>query len=52
MSSKYIVREHHDGRIVPRCDLPGSPFPSRKAAKAVAAKLPADTDIVPVRRAA
>lgn len=32
MSNRYIAWQNH----TPRCDLPGSPFPSRKAAKRAA----------------
>jgi len=52
VTARYIVREHHNGRIVPRCDLPGSPFSSRRAAKAAAEKLSTETEIVTVRRCA
>ena len=49
MSVKYLIRESHQGRIVPRCDL--GLQPSRRAAKALAASmgLPASL-ITTVRR--
>lgn len=50
MNARFVVRELHDEHIVPRPDLPGSPYPSRKVAKRAAAGLAAPTDIVPVRR--
>lgn len=53
MSARYIVTQSRNSRLVPRCDLPGSPFVSRKAAKQAAWK--ADIPffkITSVRRAA
>ncbi|MFC0268545.1 hypothetical protein [Kushneria aurantia] len=50
MSARYIVREKHEPHVVPRCDLPGSPYLTRKAAKRAAAKLPATTEVVAVKR--
>ena len=50
MSPRYLVREHGI-RIVPRCDLPGSPYSSRKAAKAAARRAGiAGAEIISVRR--
>ncbi|MFG6159662.1 hypothetical protein ACGTNG_12720 [Halomonas sp. 1390] len=49
MSARYIAWQ---GRT-PRCDLPGSPFTSRKAAKEAAAREGiANPTITPVRRSA
>lgn len=38
MSSRYIVKQPLSGRSVPRCDLYGSPFASRRAAKLAASR--------------
>ncbi len=37
MSARYLIRESHQGRVVPRCDL--GLQPSRRAAKALAASM-------------
>ena len=53
MSSKYIVQQSHEGRLVPRCDLPGSPYSSRKTAKAAASRAGiTNPKVIPVRRTA
>lgn len=53
MSTRYVVQQPAQGRLVPRCDLQGSPFTSRKAAKTAAAKAGIDQPrIVSVRRCA
>jgi len=53
VTARYLVIQPHAGRSVPRCELPGSPFASRKAAKAAArrAGIP-DATIRTVRRSA
>ena len=38
MSNRYIAWESIRKRATPRCDLPGSPFTSRIAAKGAAEK--------------
>ncbi|MFG6139475.1 hypothetical protein [Halomonas sp. B23F22_10] len=38
MSSKYIAWDRHGGRLTPRCDLPGSPFGSKRQALRAAHK--------------
>jgi hypothetical protein len=50
MSKRYILIEHYDRRDVPRCDLPGSPFPSRKAALKLVKVLDAPASIQTVKR--
>ncbi len=38
MSARYLIRAPHQGRMVPQCNLPGSPYPSKKVAKKAAHK--------------
>ena len=44
MSAKYLIRESHQGRVVPRCDL--GLQPSRKAAKALARSMGLPLDLI------
>jgi len=51
MSAKYIANEPRSGRLTPRCDLPGSPYGSRRQAQQAARKAGiAEPTITPVRR--
>ena len=50
MTSRYLIVEQHQHIDVPRCDLPGSPFPSRKAAMKAAKRLAVPTIIKSVKR--
>ncbi len=53
MNARYVIQQPRQGRLVPRCDLKGSPFASKKAAKAAAARAGIDQPrIVTVRRSA
>lgn len=36
MSARYIAWDRRIGRLTPRCDLPGSPFSSKRQAKQAA----------------
>ncbi len=51
MSARYLIRAPYQGRMVPRPHLPGSPYPSRKAAKSAAHRAGIEApNIVTVRR--
>ena len=50
MTNRYIVIERHQHIDVPRCDLYGSPYPSRKAAMKAAKRLAVPTIIKTVKR--
>ncbi|MDV6318767.1 hypothetical protein [Chromohalobacter sp. HP20-39] len=38
MSARYIAQQPRNGRLTPRCDLPGSPFGSKRQAQRAAHK--------------
>lgn len=51
MSAKYIALEPIGARLAPRCDLPGSPFSSRRQALMAARRAGiAGKHVAPVRR--
>lgn len=50
MTSRYLIVEQHEHTATPRCDLPGSPFPSKRAALKAAKRLAVPTFIKSVKR--
>ena len=50
MTSRYLIVEQHQHIDVPRCDLPGSPFPSKWQALKAAKRLASPFTIKAIKR--